>query len=182
MTTETAPVVSGERHAASLVAAAVDPCNSNDGGEPAGHGKDAGEGLSDDTETGLFLVSLLSAGLAVWVLCRAGDHPAAVVWRLSVLVSGCLAFWIGALSGAGAPAVLFRASYAALAAFAVSNRLSAAAGMVAIFVEAVCVAGFFGYYLAVHTHRTNTGARMDTRRLSPEPEKIADEGSPSLQT
>ncbi|KAL6595398.1 hypothetical protein ACP70R_047738 [Stipagrostis hirtigluma subsp. patula] len=166
---KTVAVVSGESNSAAQVAA--DPRKSNDGDKAGGRGKDAGGGLSDDTEIGLFLVSLLSAGLAVWVLWRAGDPPAAVVWRLSLLVSGCLAFWIGALSGAGARAVLFRASYAALAAFAVANHLSAAAGMVAIFVEAVCVAGFFGYYLAVDAHRTNTTARTDASGSSPELEK-----------
>ncbi|KAL6658312.1 hypothetical protein ACP70R_003898 [Stipagrostis hirtigluma subsp. patula] len=160
---KTAAVVSGESNSTAQVAA--DPRKSNEGG------KDAGGGVSDDAEVGLCLVSLVSAGLAVWALCRAGDPPAAVVWRLSLLVSGYLAFWIGALSGAGARAVLFRASYAALAAFAVGNHLSAAAGMVAIFVEAVCVAGFFGYYLAVDAHRTNTAARTDASGSSPELEK-----------
>ncbi|KAL6658311.1 hypothetical protein ACP70R_003897 [Stipagrostis hirtigluma subsp. patula] len=176
MTTETAPVVSGESHSATRLRAG-DNCKSDD------DHKEAGEGLSDDTEIGLFLVSLLirgARGVGAVPPASATRPAAAVVWRLWLLACGCLAVRVGALSGAGARAVLFRASYAALAAFAVGNRLSAAAGMVAIFLEAVCVAGFFGYYLAC-VHRTNTAVDGHQRIVVGAGEESRRRGSRNLR-
>uniref|UniRef100_A0A0E0MD34 Uncharacterized protein n=1 Tax=Oryza punctata TaxID=4537 RepID=A0A0E0MD34_ORYPU len=109
-----------------------------------------GEETDDDGATmcGLSLLSTLCVALGVWALCRAGGEPAAIVWALSSATCGALAGWVGVLAGIGALAGLFRVTYVALVAFTVAKHLSAAAGMVVIFFDAVATAAFFGYYLA----------------------------------
>ncbi|XP_015697843.1 uncharacterized protein LOC107305264 [Oryza brachyantha] len=117
----------------------------------------------DADEAGAFFVlwwlSALCVVLGLWALCRASSpaSPSAIVWTLSSVVCGALAGWVGVFSGVGALAAIFRVTYVALVAYTVDSHLSATAGLIVIFSNAVATAAFFGYYLAVYQRGdTNT--------------------------